>query len=426
MGLEEVFYRFGVSLIIGFLVGIQREYASTAEEAGGALGGEIFAGARTFALLCLYGCASGFVGDALGMRWLALAAVSPGFVLVVAAYVMEARRGRIGMTSEVAALLTTLVGLVCYLGHIALAAALGVVTMTLLSLKIQIHDFARSLSRNDVYAAVKFSIITALILPVLPRTGYGPPPFDILVPYNVWLMVVLISGMGFLGYVLVKVAGTEKGILISSILGGMVSSTAVTLSMSQRSRSEPDLSRNFAMGIMSAWSVMYARIMGIVAVLNVGLFSGIWKAMGLGLAATLICCVALSMGRRRHGEAEDKPYRNPFELLPALTFGMLYAVVLLVANAARLYLGDTGVYLSSFASGLVDVDAITLSMARLAGLQGGVEIDVASRAVVLAVAANTLVKGGMVVFSASREVSRVVFPGMVIVMGVTLAAVLLL
>jgi len=419
----EVFYRFGAALVIGFLVGIQREYAYTAEDRPDGEEDELFAGARTFALLSVYGCACAFAGDALGVRWATPALAAPGFLLIVAAYIMDARRGRLGMTSEVAALMTVLVGVVSWLGHVVLAVALGVVTMTLLSLKLQIRAFARRLSRDDVYAAMKFAIITALVLPVLPRSVYGPAPFDVLVPYNIWLMVVLISGIGFLGYVLVKIAGPRRGVVLSGILGGLVSSTAVTLSMSQRSRSEASLSRALALGVMAAWSVMFARILVIVAVLNGALFLGIWKAVGLGLLACTLYAVWLYRAHRQGGEDQPGQYKNPFELMPALTFGLLYAAILLGANAARFTLGDAGVYLSSIVSGLVDVDAITLSMARLAGGQGGVDIEVASRSVVLAVVANTLVKGCIVLLTASREVARLVIPGMLLALGTTLVVV---
>lgn len=151
------------------------------------------------------------MGEAAGAFWVTVALLLPVGLLIVVAYIVDAWRGQIGMTTEVAGLMTILVGVMCYWDHLALAAALGVVTMTLLTLKLQIQTFARELSREDVYATIKFAIITALVLPVLPRTGYGPSPFDVLVPYNVWLMVVFISGIGFFGYVIMKFVGPERG-----------------------------------------------------------------------------------------------------------------------------------------------------------------------------------------------------------------------
>ena len=426
MGLADIFYRFGVSLIIGFLIGIQREYAYVKEENRPDIDQTLFAGARTFSLLGLYGCAAAFMGEAAGAFWVTVALLLPVGLLIVVAYIVDAWRGQIGMTTEVAGLMTILVGVMCYWDHLALAAALGVVTMTLLTLKLQIQTFARELSREDVYATIKFAIITALVLPVLPRTGYGPSPFDVLVPYNVWLMVVFISGIGFFGYVIMKFVGPERGVGLTGILGGLVSSTAATLSLSQRSRDAQDLSRAFALGIMAAWAIMYLRVMVVVAVLNLELFRIAWKALLAALVVSGLYGFYLYVRHQLRPQEGAKVFKNPFELGPAITFGLLYAVILLAAHTAQLFFGNAGVYISSVVSGLGDVDAITISVSKLSGEGSGLDLVVASRAVVFAAASNTLVKGGIVFSTASPQVRKLVFPGMVLTLVTAVATVLLI
>ncbi len=156
--------------------------------------------------------------------------------------------------------------------------ALGVAIMALLALRVEFHRLAGRITREDVFATLKFGIITAVILPVVPNRSLGAPPFDVLNPYKIWLMVVLISGISFIGYLLIKIVGTKRGIGITGFLGGLVSSTAVTLSFSQRSQKSGPLARAFAVAVTVAWTTMFARVIVEVAVVNRGL-------LGAGLGA---------------------------------------------------------------------------------------------------------------------------------------------
>ena len=140
------------------------------------------------------------------------------------------------MTTEVAAVITLTAGALCFWGELELAAALGVSTTVLLALKLQTRTLVRNITPGDVYATLTFAVIALVILPVLPRTGYGPPPFDVLVPHKIWLMVIFISGISFLGYLLIKIVGARRGVGLTGLLGGLASSTAVTLSFAQRSK----------------------------------------------------------------------------------------------------------------------------------------------------------------------------------------------
>jgi uncharacterized membrane protein (DUF4010 family) len=233
-------------------------------------------------------------------------------------------------------------------------------------------------------------------------------------------MVVFISGVNFIGYVLVKVLGSQHGIGLTGLLGGLVSSTAVTLSFSQRSQEEPVLGRDFALAITVASTTMFPRVLFEVYILNqalvYSLLAPLLAAAGVGLAA----CLYLWFSRRSH-ERGEVSVSNPFELGPAIQFGLLFAIILFVSKAAQVYVGETGVYLSSVLAGLTDVDAITLSMARLAGAD--VSYTVAARAVTLAALSNTLVKGGIAVSLGSASLRRYILPifGAVLVVGIAVA-----
>jgi uncharacterized membrane protein (DUF4010 family) len=420
----DIFYRFGAALLIGLLVGLQREYAHLQESQ---LNEEAsFGGTRTFALLGLLGCMAAFLADMAGS--MLVFAVIVGIVggLIMIAYLATARTGSLGMTSEAAAVATLLTGAICYWHEMAVAAALGVAMTVLLALKLQTRILVRNLTPADVYATLTFAVITLIILPVLPAHSYGPPPFDVLVPYNIWLMVVFISGISFLGYLLIKIVGGRRGVGLTGLLGGLASSTAVTLSFAQRSRTVAGLERPFALAILLAWSIMFIRVMVEVAVINPVLLGVVWIPLCAALVVCLAYCVYLYRAQSLGKQEEQDKFKNPFELWPALTFGLVYAVILLAANAARMYLGDTGIYASSIASGLADVDAITLSLAKLSLDARDLELHTAARGIVLAAVSNTLVKGSMVLGMGSMALRKVIIPGMLATLATAVGVVFIL
>jgi uncharacterized membrane protein (DUF4010 family) len=415
----DLFYRFGVAMGIGFLIGLQREFAK------GGPNREILAGERTLALMGLLGCTAAMAADVLVSPWPFVVIIGLVGALIAVAYFVTAWRGSIGLTTEVAVLLTVIVGALCYWEHVALAVALAVTITVLLSLKLEMDIFVRRITREDIYATLKFAVITAIVLPLLPNRSFGPPPWDVLNPYKIWLMVVFISGISFLGYVLIKVVGGRRGIGLTGLLGGLVSSTAVTLSFSERSQDHPDLARPFALAITLAWTVMFGRVIVEVAVLNQELLQALWLPMVAAMAAGLAFCGFYYFAQRT-GEGGDIKLANPFELGPAIKFGILYAVILIVAKAAQFYFQDAGLYAAAAVAGLADVDAITLSMAELAGAEGGVAIPTAARAVVLAAISNTLVKGGIALFAGAATLRRALLPPLLAILAVSAAVAFLL
>ncbi len=419
---HTLFYRFGVAIFIGLLVGLQREYSYDEE---GKPETKTFAGVRTFALMALAGCTAAFLADLLKTHW-----VFVGILLVVGGFVgisyfVSASQGSIGITSEVAAVLVMMIGALVFWDEMAVAVALAVVMTVLLSLKVELHRFAERISREDVIATLKFAIITAIVLPVLPNQSFWPAPLDVLNPYKIWLMVVLISGISFFGYVLVKVVGARRGVGITGLLGGLVSSTAVTLSFSQRSQKNSQLAKPFALAITIAWTVMFVRILIVVGALSLPLLQVVSLPIAAAGLAGLAYGAYLYFAPHVDDDVEEVSVTNPFELGPAITFGLLYGVILLVSRAAQLYFGNTGVYISSILSGLADVDAITLSMTELSG-QGSVTMETAARAITFAAMSNTVVKGSIVLSGGSPGLRRVFLPGflLILVTGITVAVLL--
>lgn len=413
---HTLFFRFGVALVIGILVGLQREYAFDTREQ------ELFAGTRTFALMALSGCAAAMIGDILDTPWPFFAVlIVVGAFLAVSHYV-GAMKGAVGLTTETAALLTVLSGGLVYWGEVLLAVALAVTMAVLLSLKLETQRFVRKLTREDIIATLQFAVITAIVLPLLPNRNFGPSPFDVLNPYTIWLLVVLISGISFVGYVLNKTLGASRGIALTGLVGGLASSTAVTLTFAQRSRKIGKLAKPFALAITIASTVMFARVMVEAAVVNPALIPKLWIPIMSPILVGLLFSLYLYLSQQSQSE-EEVSLDNPFDLGMAIKFGLAFTVILLAARAAQIYFGETGIYISSALSGLVGVDAIVLSLAELSREAGGIDQEVAVRGIILAAVANTVAKGGIVLVAGTGRLRRVVLPGFLLMM---LVAILLM
>ncbi|MBI9050610.1 MAG: MgtC/SapB family protein [Anaerolineaceae bacterium] len=407
MDTTTLFYRFGASLVIGFLVGLQREYAYGDPER------KLTAGIRTFSLMGLIGCSAAFATDILQSAVAFSAVILVVGAFLVASYYVTASKKHVGLTTEFAAMVTLMAGALCYWGYLALAVAIAVITTGLLSLKFEMHQFVRTLTQEDIFATLKFAVITAIVLPVLPNTTYGAAPFDVLNPYSIWLLVVFISGISFLGYILIKFLGPNQGIGLTGLLGGMVSSTAVTLGFSERSKDENALARPLGLAIMISWATMFFRVAVIVAVLNLKLLSVIWMPLGITAIVSLVYSYYLYRTQRTDS-LENIAFSNPFNLGPAIKFGILFAVILLISRTAQLYFGEAGIYLSSVLAGLADLNAISLSLAGLSLDPSAVSLATAGRGIMFASVANTIVKGIVVVTTGSPKLAKIIIPGTIL------------
>jgi uncharacterized membrane protein (DUF4010 family) len=416
----HLLFRFAAALAVGILIGLQRE----SEFEG--IQKDLPAGIRTFALLGLAGAASAMVADLTGsvLPLVAVLLIAGAFFSI--SHAQDIKRGRAGLTTKVASVLTLLIGALCYLNRVPLAVGLAVAVTFLLSFKPELHRFAHRITRADMYATLKFVVVSAVILPVLPDRPFGPEPFNVLNPFKIWLFVVFISGISYAGYILIQTIGPKKGIGLTGFLGGLVSSTALTASFTQRSRENQKLSKPFAFAIVVAWTVMFLRIMVIVAVLNPGLLARLWLPLTVSMAAGLAYSAVLYRMERREPDRKSVGFSNPFELKTALKFAALFSAILLVSAYTQNRFGNTGVLFSGFILGLADVDAVVLSVARLSLRIRTVDPNTAAQAIMLASAANTMLKAGIVAFGGSAALRRLVLPGFVLMVAAGLAAVFLL
>lgn len=414
MNETDLLLRFGVAMFIGILIGMQREIAFDEPDR------ELPTGVRTFALLGLLGCTAAMIGERFGSPWVFVGIIAiPGIFLAVNYYAGTAY-GKTGLTTEVAAVLTMLVGALSYWNFLMLAVILGVVTTALLTLKFEMHRFAQKVTREDVFSTLKFAVITAIVLPVLPNEAYGPAGLKIFNPFKIWLLVVFISGISFAGYLLMKFVEAKRGIGITGLLGGLASSTAATLSFTQRSRDKDNFGPTFALAIILAWTVMFARLIVEVAVVNRQLIRLIWLPILAPIVVGLIYSYFLYRQQKNLENEHEFVFANPFELKPAIKFGLIFTLVLLISKLAQIVGGEQGIYISSIITGLADVDAIALSVAELSLETETVSATTAARAIIFAAVSNTFAKGGIVLLGGSPGVRRAILPGLLAMMAASL------
>jgi uncharacterized membrane protein (DUF4010 family) len=384
LGMDEFgdFYTLGVALALGLLIGLERGWQERdlAE-------GERVAGVRTSALIGLLGGVFGLLAQDLGGAFLALGFAALAGVLVAGHVVGQQRVADLGITTLIAGLLAFSFGAMATQGHVVLATAAAVVTTIILSIKPVLHRLLERLERRELYATLKMLLISVVVLPLLPDQGFGP--WEALNPYRIWWMVVLIAGISYLGYFAMKLVGQHKGILATGLLAGLASSTAVTVNLSRLARRQNAALDVLAAGVLAAGATMFPRVLVITGVVQASLaFSLLWPMVVMS-----VVCYAAAWFLWRRGSAQVSDHGsigNPFELRPALIFAGVLAALMLLSRALADTFGDAGVYALAAASGLADVDAITLSLANMAG--GAIDAGTATLAILIAAFVNTLVK----------------------------------
>ncbi|MBL4845368.1 MAG: DUF4010 domain-containing protein [Planctomycetes bacterium] len=444
---------------------------------------EQVAGVRTFSILALLGALATLAGP----DWVFPVTLGVVGLFLTVGYALSSRHGGDwGMTSELAALTVFLLGGLCGEGRLLLAAAPALALAVLLSFKQRIHSFASQLRRRDAEAVLKFAALSLVVLPLLPtepialwpsspegkasvaavsteagssktagadestpalaKTGLAEGGSSIATsdssvvalgqkpsgPWwknltldlrKVWWMVILISSVSFAGFVLGKLLGTERGLLVTALIGGLVSSTAVTLTYAQRSRETPALSNQLLTGILAANVIMPLRVVVVLLIVAPALAVRVAIPMLCTAAVGCLAALVLRLRQTRSDSGESVELKNPFELGPALKFGALFALVLLLAQIASAVFGEAGLYALAVISGLTDVDAIVLACADLVG-RGEIQALIGASMVTLAVVSNTAVKGGVLIATGARELrlrAVLAFGGMFLGAGVGLA-----
>jgi len=380
----DTLLRLGLALAIGLLVGMERGF-SQREEAEG----ERVAGFRTFGIIGLSGGLVGLL--TLETDWRLLAAAFPSFAAIVlyAFWRGERHNKDHGATTLFATLATFCLGVVAVLGDMEHAAAGAVVLTIVLALKREMHVGLERIRRVELRAAIQLLLISVVVLPVLPDRGFGP--YEAINPFRTWLMVVLIAGVSFAGYVAIRLLGARRGTLLTGVFGGLVSSTAVALSLAARAREPKAALSGLAAGIVVASSMMFWRCAIVVGAIDLAL--GLRLAWPLGIAGAIGMLGGVVLAWRGGGGDGYEP-QDPTALRTALQFGLLLAAIELLAAVLRAWVGDEGLLVLAGISGLADVDAISLSTASMAGQ--GLDRGIAAAAIVLAAASNTLVKIGIV------------------------------
>ena len=412
---------FGVAALLGALVGSEREKHRRERRAKT----EQSAGLRTFILLALFGACTAWLARAFDSYWIVVAGLLITGAFVVAGYVVTTRgqQQSLGLTTEIAAIVVFVLGAIVMLGGAEIAVALAVVTTAVLAYKNPMHGFVKQLGWDDVYSGLQLLIATFIALPLLPDKPIDP--WGAINPYELWLLVVLISGLSLVGYALTRWLGPGKGALLTGLAGGLVASTAVTVSFARGARTNPTQTMAFASGILVAWAVMFVRVLVVVAVVNRVLLGPIFipfAAMALVAAA-----VAALIYVRRHADGpevrakEDLQVSNPFSVTSAAKFAAFFAVVLVAVKIAQDNFSDSGVYAVAAIAGLTDVDAITLSMAELAKTG---DANVAVIAIVIAALVNTAVKCGIAFVIGGAKLGKPLLLTLAAMLGAGLAGVL--
>lgn len=391
---------FAISLGIGLLMGLERERQP-----------ETKAGLRTFALVALLGCLAALLAQATGSSWiLAAGCVSIAAMMIVAIATDPLENGDPGTTSVIALLVCYALGAIVWYGHASLAVMLGITATVLLYFKHQLEDITKRLTHTDILSMLQFGVLSLVILPVLPDRAFGP--YDALNPHHIWWMVVLISGVSLAGYTALRLVGTRHGAALLGFFGGLVSSTATTMIFSRHARRSGALVPTAMLVVLLANMVVFLRIGFISFVVAPVIIGPLLLVLGGGVALGLL---AVLWGWRQlngHGELPMPEISNPTEIRAAITFGALYALILILSAWLQDIAGSQGLYLLALVSGLTDVDAITLSALHLFN---ATQINAAQAVttITLAILSNLVFKMGLVAVIGGSVLARRTLPGMV-------------
>ncbi len=398
----------------GAAIGLERQWSGHAEGPSAR-----FAGIRTFTMLGGLAGLSGWLWTA-GAVAAATVLLAGAVAITLAAYVAASRQDVDG-TTEVAALIVLAAGVLAGMGRIRLASAIIAVEVLLLVEKSRLHTLVRRIDDLELRAAVRFAVMALVILPLLPPGPYGPS--NAVRPRELWLLVLFFSGLSFVGHFLRRAVGPGHGYLLSGLLGGLVSSTNVTLTFARASRGERSIERPLAFGVVAANTVLYPRVAAAVAALKPALLAALVPYLA---APAIVGALAMLPAIARRGEPQTTTpvaERNPLQLSAALQMAVLFQVVLVIVSLVRATWGEAGVLATAAVLGLTDVDALTVSMTR--NVAATVPLETAALAIAVGILANTGVKLGVVLFVGSPAF-RLIAGGALLLMAAAIGASIVL
>ncbi|TAL45611.1 MAG: MgtC/SapB family protein [Methylovulum sp.] len=385
----ENFKLLGIALAIGLLIGLERGWRTRNRDEGLRV-----AGLRTYGLISLLGALWGLLAQQTSTSLMGFAFLGLTLVLLVAYSKSLDKFEDFSITGIIASLITFTLGALIVFGHVTLSCATAVIITSLLSFKPLLHEWVKKLEQHELNATLQLLLISVVMLPVLPDQGYGP--WRAFNPYHIWWMVVLIAGISYLGYFAIRIVGDRHGPILTGVFGGLVSSTAVTLNLSRLSKHYPGGENALSAGILTACATLFVRTLLLTSIMNQALCRLLLPSLLVMSLVTYLLAFLLWRNAREFRTSEEMSLENPFQIGMALKFGIFLVVILLLSNLLKAYFGDMGTYALAAAAGLADVDPVTLSLARMS--QEGLDIQVAARAIVIAVTVNSLIKS---VFSAA-------------------------
>lgn len=392
-----------ISIGMGFLIGMERQFSKEAQEHE-----EQFAGIRTFTMVSMFGFISAIISSMIG-TWIFGATLVCVFAFVIISYIQLSKLpSNKGATSEFALLITFMLGGLVFLGMVLFALIVMVVMLLLLTFRPTLHLFVEKLKRQELLAIILFVVMSALVIPFLPADNFGP--YDLWNLKEIWQMVVLVAGTSLMGYMIAKFMG-ERGTMIAGLVGGLVSSTSVALTFSRKSKEAASASSSFyyAMGIISACTIMFPRVLFEVYVINWELFLELWVPILIISIAGFGSAFLIYAFRKGKPGGDGIILKNPLDLATAIKFALLYAAIQWLVKYAGENFGDNGTYIAGAISGITDVDAITLSMAKMA--KSGGDSAIAINTILIAALSNTLVKFMIVLSIGSVELRKTAFFG---------------
>lgn len=403
----ENFKVLAVALAIGLLIGLERGWAARGEAEGRRV-----AGLRTYGLLSLLGGFWAMLARQAEPAVMGFAFLGVTLLILVSYHSSLKKFENFSITGSVASLTAFSLGALAVFGHAVLASAFAVIITVLLGYKPVLHGWLNKLDQQEIHATLKLLLISVVVLPVLPDKNYGP--WQALNPYHVWWMVVLIAAISYLGYFAIRIVGNRHGPMLTGIFGGLVSSTAVSINLSRMAKLHPELSNALAAGVLTACATMFARIALVTSIFNPALCQLLLPSMLLMSLLTYLAAFLLWRRASDYQSDAEIALENPFQIGMALKFGGLLLAVMLLSKAMKIYFGDMGTYFLAAVSGVVDVDAITLSMAHASRTAS--ELDVASFAILIAVLANSTFKSLLAwLLGSAAFAGRVAFGSMLVV-----------
>lgn len=408
----ESYLPIAIALAIGLLFGFERGWRQREKPAGTRV-----AGIRTYALIGLFGGIAGLLGEAVSDA-IVVAAFAAVAVFMIASQVVGVRlpRNR-SITGGIVALIDFSLGVLAVRGDALLAAGVAVVCVALLNMRETIHALVRRTEKTELTAAIKLLLVSVVVLPLLPDRGYGPG--EVLNPFALWWMVALLTTLSFAGYAAMRIAGQRHGLLLTGIFGGIASSTATTLTCAKMAKQAPQYATMAAAAIAAATVVSLLRTLILAGILSLATGLALAAPLLAGAATGIVSAFILFKSSRAGHTAAAIDLGPPADLGLAAKFALILAGFSLVVWYAREQLGDTAVIAASALSGLVDVDAVTVSMARLSG--GPIAGNFGVTAILVAVAANTAIKA----VYAGAVAGKVLLVPMALAMGAVLAALAL-